>query len=214
MNKLACTLARVNYLNVPVSKVYNTFESEMSKALNVAFEDGNDTTQIINELDLTTLKMYDIRKEYNQFVKIANKLNAPKVFGHGDFRSNNILVQNDGQVKLIDLEYSSYSSRGTDYGMYLLEWGRDTFNYVDFKMPSDSVLTTFLTSYSKKCDQLVPGFSSKAENSIESMLKEVKLGILFQFIFAAVFFLKLKESFVATLPFDKKANLVRTFFAF
>lgn len=192
--------------------MYNTFEVEIPKALNIAFENGNDTTQIINELDLTTLKTYDICEEFSQFMKIVNELRPPKVFCHNDFRSNNLLFQNDGQIKLIDLEYSSYGYRGTDIGMYLIEWGRDTFNYDDFEMPPDSVLTTFLTWYTEECNKILFGFSNKKENSIESMLKEVKIGILLQFIFAACFFLKLKESFVATIPFDKKANLVNTFY--
>src|SRR5699024_7602812 len=87
----------------------------------------------------------------------------------------------------VDFEHGTYGCRGYDIGVFHLQWGVEPQDYDRFSMPDDSVMINFIRLYIEGCDHICPGYSCKAENSVEAILREAKLYMIVYFFFWTIF---------------------------
>ncbi|CAG2180244.1 unnamed protein product [Oppiella nova] len=155
---------------------------------------NGDTKKLIDELNCETFKKHDLKTELEWLKKTVVAINSPIVFCHNDFRGSNIMVtknnnNSNDEIVLCDFEYSCYGYRGFDLGTILVEWGRsmnDMTKLHDFL--EDSAIESLLQHY---IDESVRIFGQKylenKNNSMDQLLREVKLFVLIGNIFFILF---------------------------
>lgn len=81
-------MAQVHSLQVPVRKALEPLVAVMRGNIEEAYEDGR--MNLVEKLDLKTLALVDIRKEFETLMGILLKANIKVVYCHCDFRSSNV----------------------------------------------------------------------------------------------------------------------------
>lgn len=207
IRKMTRQLARVNNLNVPISK-----RNRLIDQIETMIEDGYKSQEMVNHIRLlpndSVFKSCDLREEVKYLKKVGAQLNAPVVFCHNDLLGSNILIVKAGEVLLIDLEYCAYGFRGIDLAMLLNQYEREPFEYLDVSLPEDAVIEQYLNYYIEACNEIVPGYSDKPENSLKRHVDEVKVATLNYLMILMAFFLSQKESMTGMgEPVNLKDNL-------
>lgn len=108
----------------------------------------------------------------------------------------------------VDLEYSAYGPRSSDLATYINEWGYEPLEFEKQGLPTDDVLEMFAQMYIEECNKILPGYADKPENSLPTVVKEIKIMNLVYYLFSLSFTMKSKQNLVDAIPFDAKANMV------
>jgi len=217
VNELSRKLAKVHSMDVPIKKTGNWIFSTFDTFYETAYQNFP-INDLIEECNCQTLKSYDLKQEIQWIKNVILQTDSPIVFNHNDFRGSNIMVtgvenNNIDEVKdkltLCDFEYSSYGYRGIDFGTIFAEWGRTMNDYKTLhNFPEDSVIKPFIDSYIDESVQIHGiEYSADKKNSVEQLLKEVKVFTLVSNIFMVVICLKNDDS-VEEFPIDKKISMV------
>ena len=202
-------------MNVPIKKRGNW----LFEMLDTFYEMGHKNASIndlIEECNCQTLKKYDLKQELEWIKTCVLKSNSPIVFCHNDFRGSNIMktesknnnIDKEDKLVICDFEYSSYGYRGMDFGAIFAEWGRTLNDYKSLhNFPEDSVIKPFIEGYISESIKIKgKKFSENKFNSIEQILKEIKVFTLVSNMFGVVFLLKNDGS--GDYPLDRKVSMV------
>ena len=201
-------------MDVPIKKSHWLFR-DMDQFYDQAAKNV-EQKQMIKELNCETLLEHNLRDEINWIKDMIVKSKTPMTFSHNDFLSNNIMIvdnddKRDSNIVLCDFEYSSYGYRGQDFGSIISEWGRswNQFDYDLYKFPEDSTIKELIGFYVKESDKILgKSYSENEINSLEQILKEVKLFALIQTLFIVLLCLKDNDDIKETFPVDPKTGLV------
>lgn len=224
ISKLCRQLARVHHLKVPIAKS-TPYYKQVDGFLRIAYSNPT-LISLLSSLNLPNLQSGDLRDELIALNGYKAAFPSPTVFCHNDFLGCNILVtrkkvtsesgvesgSEPGQQKIlfIDLEYAIYGGRGNDLAWLLNQHGLDPFEFETIRLPGDDTLKLYLGAYIAACDELIPGYSGKPGNSLETHVQEVKLESLSYLMTMMAFFFKSEESIANPgEPADLEANLVR-----
>jgi thiamine kinase-like enzyme len=172
---------------------------------------------MLDHYNCETLKKCDLKQEIEWLKKCVEETNSPIVFCHNDFRGSNIMATesnnyNDSEndkIILCDFEYSSYGFRGLDFGTIFAEWGKSWSDFLkphDF--PDDSLIKPFILTYIEESVKIHDKeYSENKLNSVEQILKEVKVFTLVSNLFDVTIILKFDES-LDDIPLNKKRSMV------
>jgi len=170
--------------------------------------------QLIDECNCQTLKDNDLKQEIEWIKNLINRTHSPTVFGHNDFRGDNIMVTESKELVLCDFEYSCYGYRGWDFGLLFSEWGRtrnDLMKLHDF--PKDSVIKPFIEEYISEMIKINGDkYLGNSLNSVEQILKEVKVFALVSNLFSVPYILKLDEEKGENTLWNRKNYMVLIIF--
>ena len=212
MDGLARRLARIHAMEVPIKRTGNwifDYFDESFKTANELF----DIKSLIEESKSQTLKDKDLSQELEWLKKAVLDVNSPKTFTHVDFRGSNIMVTESDGLVLCDFEYSCYGFRGFDFGTIITEWGRDFGDWTrPHELTNDETIKPFFISYIDESVKLKgKAFTDDERNSLENILKEVKVFSLVAFMWILMFMIKMKESIIPEIPFNKIQSMVRKY---
>ena len=193
-------------MNLPTVKNGNFPGTYIVDGLTKAYEKLN-LRKIAEENNLELLRSIDLLEEYYRIDDILlNKINVQRVFCHNDFRSQNILVsKHNSKIHLIDIEFASYGYRPNDLVTLLMEWGVKAHVY---RIPEDNAIDYVCKIYLEEFDKIQPGYSTKKENSLKQLSKEIKVNVMRRCLFLISWFAEKDKSFPDAIPYDYKANLV------
>ncbi|XP_054157293.1 choline/ethanolamine kinase-like [Oppia nitens] len=210
VDEVAKRLARIHTMDVPNNRsknwLFDYFDSYYEKANQLY-----NIPALIDEYQCETLKQYDIKQELDWLKDMIIKSKSPIVFNHVDFRGSNIMItENDGLV-LCDFEYSAYGYRGFDFGTIYLEWGTDpllVYSNGITELAADTEFEPFIKSYFQEMVGIYGDkFATDPRNTVDAMLKEIKLFSLVAYMFIVIFTLQQTESVVNGNPYDKKYEM-------
>ena len=178
-------------MKVPIPKRPDWFLDEMTKRIENGYN-KIDVHKLAQDFSLSHLAKQDLLEEFYNMKTFLKATPMPMVFCHGDFRNSNIMVTSDqgGRESIVvcDFEEFSYGRRATDMGTFFSNWNVDGFKMSMWQMPNDRDLTHFVQAYLEQWDQLQPGYSSQAGNSVENIVHEAKIATMVNFLFLAAFF--------------------------
>jgi thiamine kinase-like enzyme len=204
-------------MDVPIKKTGNWVFETFDSFYEIAYQKFP-INQLIEECNCETLKRHDLKKEIQWLKNCVKETNSPIVFCHNDFRGSNIMItkpnnNNIGDKKdritLCDFEYSSYGYRGVDFGTIFAEWGRNMNDYKTLhNFPENSLIKPFIKEYISESIKIHgKEYSGNKQNSVEQILKEVKVFALVSNMFLITICFKTDETF-GDMPFDKKLSMV------
>ena len=204
-------LARIHSLDVPIKRNVDWLFKNQVDTYKKAFE-RFPIDKEIRELKCKTLIENDLWKELEWIWERMRSSESPVVFTHNDFRSSNIMItEPNDEVVICDFEYSAYGYRGWDLVNLMREWGRDQW---DFKTmadlpPKDSVFGPKIQIYVDECERIYgKKWSQNPINSVEHILKEIKIFLLCSCLFFSVFFLNMDENEPNSLPMARNICVV------
>ncbi len=214
---MAQKLAQVHAMDVPIKKTGNWIFETFDSFYEIAYQKFP-INEFIEECNCETLKKYDLKEEIEWLKNCVKETNSPIVFCHNDFRGSNIMVTDPNnnnigdkkdRITFCDFEYSSYGYRGVDFGTIFAEWGRSWNDFMKLHhFPNDSTIMTFIEEYvSESVKILGKEYSTNELNSLEQLLKEVKVFVLVSNMFFVTFIIKSDEG-MESIPFDRKKNMV------
>lgn len=205
-------IAQIHAMDVPLPKKHWLFE-EMDKFYQETLNTDR-VKDLLNQVQCHALLRGDFKDEITWIRGVVTSLNSPLVFSHNDLLSPNILVLEGNrkigeQLILCDFEYAGYGHRGLDLGTVISEWGR---LWTDFdtkqNFPDDSTIKHLLEIYVEECERISgKGYTEKAINSLDQLVKEVKLFALAYKLFMVLLFLK-PDGEDDLLPLDIKSIVV------
>ena len=202
-------LAQIHSLKVPLKKDPNFLYELMSNSYNEAYL-KHPINQYIEEYNCETLKKYDLKTEIDWIKDVMKKSGSPVVFTHNDFRSSNLMITepNDDLV-VCDYDITCYGYRGYDFVSLMREWGRKQFEMRSIEgLPLDNQFRHVIEVYVEECQQIHgKSFSENKINSVDHILKEAKLFMLFGFLFFSTLCMKSEEN-DPDFPFDRKMLMV------
>ena len=114
---------------------------------------------VLESLALPHLLSHNIRAEAN-YVRdaVLADPNPVLVFCHRDFNHPNILLQlsgpQQGEIRLIDFDYSCYFYRGTDLGRYITICTHSDLLFNDKEFISDQEMRQFIEYYREECGKI------------------------------------------------------------
>lgn len=86
------------------------------------WEDAQELCGHIEELRPGEMKPYDaLRERIGRLYKMTEGDGVEKCFCHGDTYKHNWMLKSNGEIILIDWEYSGYSDPGVDVGYYIVD---------------------------------------------------------------------------------------------
>jgi len=143
----------------------------------------------------TELPKSKVQEEFNFLERELSQVNSPIVFTHNDLLAPNIIFNpNQGNVRFIDYEYSSYNYRGFDLGNHFCEWAGFDLQYNNY--PNKEQQMQFLSSYQRG---LNPG-CEPSEQELNQLYVEAN-----KFALAAHFFWgtwALVQAHISDIDFD------------
>ena len=203
-------LARIHAMEVPIKKSRDWILDYFDDCFDLANE-RFDVKDLIEKSQSLTLLKFDLGEEI-QWLKTAIKgIDSPKVFSHNDFRGCNVMITETDGILLCDFEVSCYGFRGFDFGAFFIEWDRSWGDWdMTVEFPSDETLKPFINAYIEESVKLKgKAFIEDERNSLQHILKEVKVLSLAELMFLIVLFLQLQDSFINGIPLDKIKTMVR-----
>lgn len=139
----------------------------------------------LQRLGCTTLLEYYLPDTIDYVRKCFSTLiddTWPIVFTHGDLSHSNVLITEEQELRFIDFDYSYYTYRGYDLGRYFSEY--DSSN--PFELISEQRMRQFIEYYiEENCRIYGPTYREDSNNSVEKILEESKLFILYAHLFCA-----------------------------
>lgn len=205
-------LAAINLYQIPLPKTRLHLHNELKRCIEDAYKFFN-ITEKCHEYQLETLMKHDLLQEFLKFEQTMSELKMPLVFCHNDFRLTNVMVtgeeENEKDLVIVDLEYCCYGYRAHDIATMVLDWGRD--DYRSQNKPwvySEEVVRRYAKFYLEGCDLVQPGYSTKPGNSIDNMVREIRVCILENYMYIMAIVLNFRESIISTMEFDLKTQLV------
>ena len=165
---------------------------------------------VINK-NLELFTKHNVGDEWQWLIQAAVDIDSPITFTHIDFRPPNILVTETDGIVLCDFEYSCYGFRGFDFGTIFLEWGRDRKDWnTPYAFPEDdSTIKPLMQIYIEESVRLRgKEFSDDPRNSLEHIMREVKVFSLVAIMWVILFKLSLDDDFIAGVPFTRDTIMV------
>lgn len=147
--QIACKVARVHSLNVPISKEASWLWTSINKWLTSSDELMQESTK--DKIVVDKLRSFDARAEVEYVHRMINQLESPVVFAHNDLQEGNILLQKtktSRKVALIDFEYCAYNYRSFDLANHFSE------RVYGYKLPTPPYFTVHTEDYPTKEEQL------------------------------------------------------------
>ena len=196
-------------MEVPIKKkgnwIHNYFKQTYESAYKKFHIDG-----IIEKNDLQTLKSHNVGDEWQWLSKASVDIGSPVTFTHIDFRGSNIMVTEANEIVICDFEYSCYGFRGFDFGTIIINWGRESSDWFKPLMYAhDDVIKPLVGIYIEESVRLRgKEFSDDPRNSLEHIMREVKVFSLVELMFGLLFKYNLDMSTVPGRPFDKDKLMV------
>jgi len=198
----ARTIARFHSLPMPISTNFEEWERflEMcktdfpgsSKVLDGTYRDVLKADSDLDREGIECLIKFNFEALYRYFFGqglAATK--SPLVFAHVDSHRDNRIVQEKinpqtGKVEkklyFIDLDFAMFQYRGMDLGIYFESFGQKEYRFGEGPLPDDKKIVEFLEIYRQECSKcLGEDYLEKEENSIERMLSEVKVFVLYSY---------------------------------
>ena len=196
-------------MEVPIKKTGNWIYNYCKQCYDHAYE-VFDIDAIIEQNDMKNLKEHNFGDEWQWLCQAAIDIDSPVTFTHVDFRGSNIMVTETDGIVLCDFEYSCYGFRGFDFGSILLDWNRERVDWdKPLEIPEDDVISHMIEIYIEKSVRLKGKvFGEDPRNSLEHMLREVKVFALMGMMFFLLFKYKMDCAIVPTIPFDKTRLMV------
>ena len=121
--------------NARITDPFDDRELELCmKQIRIAHESGvtipdtHDIDEIIEYYiesadTLNAIRFSDIREtreKYQQLLDIRRKLGVPHILYHGDYNHSNVMITQDGEVKILDWEYGGMGDPLIDVAMYAI----------------------------------------------------------------------------------------------
>lgn len=199
--------AKIHSLKVPIRKDSSWIFRIMRECFQTAY-DQCALQELIDQLQLDAFMKQNPLEEIDNLEKLVTEVNSPLAFSHIDFNRTNVLVVNGGErVVTVDMEHCAYAPRAYDLATFLSEWDRELFAFHTVGLPTDAVLQQYVQLYISAADQLQPGFASKAENSVEKIVKEVKVFILVKILFIIGVSVQMREAVIEAIPFNEELKM-------
>jgi len=208
LRELATLQARIHHLKVPIRQDDGWLLRIIREWIEFAYEKLH-VRELVQQFDLDAFKCRDLLEELTDFEQIIGTANSPWAFSHIDFGGSNILVLDGQKLMTVDLEHCSYAPRAYDMATFLTEWDKELFDFENIGMPDDRVIENYVRLYVGACEQLVPGYVDQPENRVSSIVREVKLFILVNFMFFISLSIKQEESIIEAVPFNPLIKMVR-----
>ena len=197
MNELANKMAQFHALKPPMNKKKNWIISFFTEDSQEFYENQYlAKRELFGRMNCKTLLECDIENELQWIADRIPGFGSPTVFAHNDFRKGNILLTEDNGPLLSDFDYSCYGYRGFDFGSFFIGFESIVDNTIGFK--DESVVREVIASYVKQCEQIYgTEYSLKECNSMDSMIKEIKLFLMVYQIFVVKGFLIYSTTFMS-----------------
>ncbi|XP_054157320.1 choline kinase alpha-like [Oppia nitens] len=212
VDELFRKLARIHAMDVPIKRTYNWALKDLDDSYSAVFDSNIDINEMFRKYKCESLLSANMKSEIQLIKQLIAKADSPVVFIHNDFHACNILVTDrvdniNGQIVVIDFEYSSYGFRGLDFIALMLEWSRKPFDFsVDGIPHNDSLVRPLIEIYLNEC-QIIYGkqYSADKRNSVDHIINEIKLFHLIWCLIDTIVMLKLdltNKSFFNNIPFS------------
>ena len=177
-------MARIHSMEFPVRKTTKQIEI-LEKAYNEGYEKF---IKVAEEHNLETFLKNNLKVEIDWFRGVIERLNSPLVFCHSDYRSSNLLItEPNDELVVCDFDLTGYNYRGSDFSFMMREWTHKHF-IQSMKsiegLPTGSELRPFIEIYVDECQRIYgKSFSENENNSVDHILKEAKVFLLFTYLF-------------------------------
>ena len=148
-----------------------------------------DSEEVKKNIQEVILQGKSMREEAKWLGSGLKSVKSQLVTAHMDFNRGNILVKDDPfEIRLIDLDFSGYNYRGTDFGRYFSTWRQKEMLFGFDRFPSDEEMSLFLKAYIKENVNLHgEGYLKKEINTVASMIKETKYFTLIAYFVDTLF---------------------------
>jgi thiamine kinase-like enzyme len=190
LGNIARKLAHIHSLRVPIERNPNLIFQLMRKYLEEGYKNFP-FEELLSKFKCNTLLGTNFIKEIEWIEKCVKDCKSPVVFTHNDFRQSNILIEQqfDDKLTFIDYEYSGYTFRAMDFGIFFTEFNRTSLLFSEF--PEEQKVIHFLEQYRRESIQIFgTNFSDDKQNSLESLLMETKVSYIFQVLYMVLFCIK------------------------
>ncbi len=147
--------------------------------------------ELLRKFKCNTLLGTNFIQEIEWIEKCVRDCKSPVVFTHNDFRQSNILIEEefDNKLTFIDYEYSGYTFRAMDFGIFFAEFNRTSLLFTEF--PEEEKVKNFLEEYRRESIEIFgKNFSDDKQNCLESLLIETKVSYIFQVLYMVLFCIK------------------------
>ena len=200
-------------MNVPIRRTHNWMYDLMVRQFADIFQ-KHPINDFIKQYDCKTLSEDKLRAEINWVRDAIKGADSPVVFTHSDYRSSNLMVtEPDDELIVCDFDVTQYGYRGQDFVALVREWGRSNFERKPIEgLPlPDSELKPLIEIYVKESHRIHgKSYSENPINSVEHILKEVKIFLMFSQLFGSVYVLSYEED-DPDFPVDRKLTMVNSF---
>ena len=195
MEQVFKKLAAIHCLEVPIKKTPNWMQDFADICYEKAFNKFP-IEEEIHKYNCETLKTHDLKDELNFIKNVIERVNSPVVFTHNDYQSSNLLVtEPNDELIVCDFDFSCYGYRGNDFVCLIRDWGPRVESYkVNEGIPcEDSVLSPLLQIYLKELQRIGgKDYSENEINSVEHLIREVKVFSLSQILVTCVYTLQME----------------------
>ena len=148
-----------------------------------------DSEEVKKNIQQVILQGKNMKEEAKWLGSGLKSVKSQLVTAHMDFNRGNILIKDDPfEIRLIDLDFSGYNYRGTDFGRYFSTWRQKEMLFGFDRFPSDEEMSSFFKAYIKENVNLHgEGYLKKEINSVDSMIKETKYFTLIAYFVDTLF---------------------------
>ena len=208
--KVFKALAKIHSLKVPINKGSNRVNQMLLKSYSEAIQKF-DIKKEMDEYNCVSLKSCDLKAEIDYVLNVAKNSKSPVLFTHNDFRSSNLLITepNEGLV-VCDFDITGYGYRGFDFVSLSIEWGRKQFDKTPVRgIPfKDEEMKSLIEIYVEESVRIHgKSYLENEINSVDHILKELKIFLLFSRLVKAVLYLK-NDDTKDGIPINRKVCMV------
>jgi thiamine kinase-like enzyme len=185
LGNIARKLAHIHSLRVPIERNPNLIFELMRKYLQEGYKKFP-FEELLPKFKCNTLLGTNLIQEIEWIEKCVKDSKSPVVFTHNDFRQSNIEEEFDSKLTFIDYEYSGYTFRAMDFGIFFTEFNRTSLLFQEF--PEEEKVINFLEEYHRESIEIFgKNFSDDKRNSLKSLLIETKVSYIFQVLYMVLF---------------------------
>ena len=208
--KVFKTLAKIHSLKVPINKDSNRVNQLLLKSYSEAIQKF-DIKKEMDEYNCVSLKSCDLKAEIDYVLNAAETAESPVLFTHNDFRSSNLLITEPNEELVVcDFDVTGYGYRGFDFVSLSREWGRPQFDKTPVRgIPfKDEEMKSLIEIYVEECVRIHgKSYLENEINSVDHILKELKIFLLFSALLGVVYFMNNDET-DGGFPFSRKVCMV------
>ena len=114
------------------------------------------------------LNMSQVEKEIHALKRLLDATPSPIVFSHNDCLPGNIMLNANGRLELIDMEYGGYNFRGFDIGNHFCEYAGFDYDKILDMYPNKGQQYFFFDAYLR-----ASGIKVIRDYQLDSMYEEV-----------------------------------------